>query len=55
MINKSLADLVELKEIRSSIDSIIDDCATGEIDREQMLAQIWMQFVFLDLKPEIMH
>lgn len=55
MMDNRAIDLIELKEIRSSIDSIIEDCATGAIDREQMLAQIWMQFVFIDLKPEIIH
>jgi hypothetical protein len=55
MQDNQAIDLVELKEIRTSIDHIIECCAEGQIDRNEMIAQIWLQFVFIDLQPQILH
>ena len=52
---KASIDLQELKEIRESIDANITCCADGQIDRNEMLAQIWLQFVVTQQNPNILH
>jgi len=55
MKNQNSLNLAELKEIRANIDAIIEGCAKGEIDRDEMYAQIWMHIVLNHPEDQIMH
>ena len=55
MSDKDVADIIELVEIRANIDSIIECCVLGEIDKNEMLAQIWLQVVLTHESSQIIH
>jgi len=48
-------DLIELKEMRASIDDLIECCLAGEIKKEEMISQIWLQFSLTVQNSQILH
>ena len=51
----SARDLIEIEEMKECIDALIECCLTGQINKEEMISQIWLKFTLNVQNSQILH